>query len=153
MPDELTHASPHHSARTSPIRVIIMHADASASEKGTLGWFMDPASKVSYHVLIGRQGTVYRIVEESRRAWHAGKSAWGGSKDVNAISLGLAFANKHDGHEALTPLQLASALDVVAEWKALYPIEAVVTHADVCIPIGRKRDPLDSPGFDLAHYQ
>ena len=153
MPD-LTHPSPHHNSRgNAVVRCIVMHSDAGASDKGTLLWMADPVSKVSYHVLIGRQGTVYRIVEESRRAWHAGKSAWGGSKDVNAISLGLAFANKHDGHEALTPLQLASALDVVAEWKALYPIEAVVTHADVCIPIGRKRDPLDSPGFDLAHYQ
>ena len=153
MPDELTHASPHHSARTSPIRVIIMHADASASEKGTLGWFMDPASKVSYHVLIGRQGTVYRIVDESRKAWHAGKAKWDGHDDVNGCSLGLSFANKHDGVEALTPVQIAVARDIVAGWRKKYPgIRAVTTHAAVAIPAGRKTDPLNSPGFLLSDY-
>ena len=148
---DLTHPSPNHNARTSPIRLIVLHADASPSEKGTLGWFMDPASKVSYHVLIGRQGTVYRIVDESRRAWHAGKSAWPGIADVNSASLGLSFANRHDGREALTPVQIAVAQDIIADWRARYPtIEAVTTHAAVAP--GRKTDPLGSVGFRLEDY-
>ena len=150
---ELTHPSPHHSARTGPIRLIVMHSDAGASERGTLNWLMDPASKVSYHVLIGRQGTVYRCVPESRKAWHAGKAAWDGHADVNGCSLGLAFANKHDGDEALTPLQIAAARDVVETWRKKYPgIQAVTTHAAVALPPGRKSDPLKSPGFALADY-
>lgn len=147
----LTHPSPHHNARTSPIRLIVLHADASPSEAGTLQWFMDPASKVSYHVLIGRQGSLYRIVAEHRRAWHAGKSAWPGVADVNSASLGLSFANRHDGKEALTPLQIAAAQALIAEWKGLYPIEAVTTHAAVAP--GRKTDPLLSVGFRLEDYQ
>lgn len=153
MAEELTHPSPHHSARNSPIRVIILHADASASERSTLAWFMDPTSKVSYHVLIGRNGTVYRIVEESRKAWHAGKAKWDGHDDVNGCSLGLSFANKHDGDEALTPIQIAVARDIVAGWRKKYPgIREVTTHAAVATPAGRKTDPLHSPGFALSDY-
>lgn len=153
MSDELTHPSPHHSARSGPIRCIVLHADASASERSTLAWLQDPASKVSYHVLIGRQGTVYRIVDESRKAWHAGKAKWNGHEDVNGCSLGLSFANKHDGDEALTPLQIAAAREVVSEWRKKYPgIREVTTHAAVAMPAGRKTDPLKAPGFSLADY-
>jgi N-acetylmuramoyl-L-alanine amidase len=148
---ELTHASPHFNKRTGPIRLIVCHADAGASDKGTLAWLMDPASKVSYHVLIGRHGAIYRIVRESARAWHAGVSSWPGITDVNGASLGLAFANKHDGREALTPLQIASAQSVVAEWRRKYPsIEAVTTHA--AIAPTRKTDPTKAPGFRLEDY-
>ena len=151
MTPALTHPSPHHNARTGPIRLIVLHADASPSEKGTLAWFMDPTSKVSYHVLVGRQGTVYRIVDESRRAWHAGVSSWPGITDVNGASLGLSFANRHDGTEALTPIQVAVAQDLVADWRARYPtIEAVTTHAAVAP--GRKTDPLKALGFNLGDF-
>lgn len=154
MSDALTHPSPHHNARTGPIRCIVLHSDAGQSDAGTLAWLADPESKVSYHVLIGRHGQVYTIVPESRRAWHAGKGAWQGHADVNGCSLGLAFANRHDGKEAITPLQVAAAQSVVADWRAKYPgITAVVTHADVALPKGRKTDPFGSPGFVLADYQ
>jgi N-acetylmuramoyl-L-alanine amidase len=147
----LTHESPHHNARKGPIRLVVLHADASPSEKGTLSWLTDPASKVSYHVLIGRHGGIYRLVPESRRAWHAGVSAWPGIADVNGASLGLSFANRHDGTEALTPLQMASAQSVIAEWRAKYPtIEAVTTHAAVAP--GRKSDPLKAVGFRLEDF-
>jgi N-acetylmuramoyl-L-alanine amidase len=149
----ITHASPHHNARPKgqPIRVIVLHADAGKSDAGTLAWLQSPVSKVSYHVLIGRAGQVYRLVPESRRAWHAGVSQWDGHTDVNNVSLGLAFANRHDGIEPLTPAQIASARAVVAAWRAKYPgIQAVVTHHDVAPT--RKRDPLDSPGFTLSDF-
>ena len=151
---ELTHPSPHHNARPkgSVIRCVVLHADAGQSDAGTLAWCADPESKVSYHILIGRNGRVYTLVHESRRAWHAGKGSWGGSNDVNSISVGVAFANKHDNVEPLTPLQLAVAPEVVKALRERHPtIEAVVTHADVSP--GRKTDPLHSPGFVRADYQ
>jgi N-acetylmuramoyl-L-alanine amidase len=151
--EALTHPSPHHNARTGLIRVIVMHATAGKSDAGDLAWMQDPVSKVSYHVVIGRQGQVYRLVPESRRAWHAGKGQWDGHADVNGCSLGLAFSNRHDGTEPLTPFQVASARDVVEGWRAKYPgIRAVVTHGDVALPKGRKDDPSRSPGFNLADY-
>jgi N-acetylmuramoyl-L-alanine amidase len=113
---------------------------------------MDPASKVSYHFLLGRSGQLYSLVDPKHRAWHAGVAEWNGIKDVNAVSLGVSFANKHDGVEALTPIQIAVMLGAVEGWARVFPtLEAVTTHH--AIAPTRKRDPLDSPGFDLAAYE
>ena len=150
---ELTHPSPHHNGRGGkPIRLLVLHSDAGKSDRGTLAWLADPASKVSYHALVGRMGTLYTVVAPDRRAWHAGKASWRGVTDVNTISLGLAFCNAHDGVEPLTPVQIAVMLGMVEGWARAFPtLEAVVTHH--AIAPERKRDPLDSPGFVLADYE
>src|SRR5687767_2229078 len=44
--------------------------------------------KVSSHYLVAeRPPTIYRLVDESRRAWHAGLSSWRGYTQVNASSI------------------------------------------------------------------
>lgn len=148
--------SPHHGARiaTRPVTLILLHADAAASEEGTLSWFQDPKSKVSYHVLIKRDGTPVRVVPDHRVAWHAGESTHPvclNPKSVNAESLGLSFANRHDGHELITAAQMATARQVIATWKAAFPtIRAIATHAQVAPK--RKTDPELIPNFRLTDY-
>ena len=148
--------SPHHGPRKPdrPVRLIVLHADASASEAGTLAWFQNPTSKVSYHVLIGRDGTAYRVVPDDRTAWHAGRSSHPACLDrnsVNSESLGLSFANRHDGHEPITDAQRATAHGILAAWRTAFPtIVAVTTHAQVAP--GRKTDPEDIPNFRLDDF-
>src|SRR3546814_4974931 len=57
----------------------------------------DPVAKVSAHYVLDEDGTVYRLVEEGKRAWHAGVSYWRGIRDVNARSIGIELVNP--GHE------------------------------------------------------
>jgi N-acetylmuramoyl-L-alanine amidase len=146
----------HHGPRipNRPIRLVVLHADAAPSEAGTLSWFADPQSKVSYHILIGRDGTAYRVVPDHRTAWHAGVSKHplcANPKSVNTESLGLSFANRHDGHEPLTAAQIAAAKAIIGAWRAAYPtIGAVTTHAQVAP--GRKVDPEGVPNFNLADF-
>ena len=145
--------SPNHNARRGgldSIRLIVLHCDASPSERATLDWLARPESKVSYHALIHRDGWVSRLVPDERRAWHAGKGSWGSVTDVNVVSLGLAFANRHDGKEPLTPAQLDIAQAVVQYWAQRYAIEAVVGHRDVAPQ--RKTDPYLAPNFRLEEY-
>lgn len=146
----LTHPSPHFNSRSGkPCRVLVLHSDAGASDAGTLGWLADPVSKVSYHALIGRNGKVYSCVRPEHRAWHAGVSLWQGVKDVNSISYGLAYANRNNGKEALTPVQVAAGLAEIERLaRTITTLEAVTTHA--AIAPGRKTDPLNSVGFVLA---
>jgi len=144
--------SPNHNARSHPIRVIVLHADASPNEKGTLSWLANPASKVSYHVLIGRDGTCYRCVADTRRAWANGVSAWNGVRDVNGVALNVAFANRNNGTEPLTPAQIAAARQVIADWRSRWQIEDITTHKIVARPVGRKHDPEAAPNFRLADY-
>ena len=53
---------------------------------------------VSAHYLI-REGsaknksTIYRLVEESQRAWHAGISSWQGRTNINDTSIGIEIVN------------------------------------------------------------
>lgn len=143
--------SPNHNSRgAKAIALIVLHADAGRTDAGTLAWLQSSESKVSYHVLIGRDGTTYRCVPDDRRAWHAGKAYWMGEKDVNGISLGLAFANRHDGIEALTAAQRVAAQAQVEAWQRAYGPLAITTHAQVAP--GRKTDPEQMPGFALADY-
>jgi N-acetylmuramoyl-L-alanine amidase len=109
-------------------------------------------SKVSYHVLIGRIGGIYRLVPDNRRAWAVGKSAWRGVKDVNGVSLNLAFANRNDGKELLTDAQIAAAVFVIREWQTKWQIEDITTHKIVARPVGRKNDPEAAPNFSLQDY-
>ncbi|MBA3836483.1 MAG: hypothetical protein C0499_02335 [Zymomonas sp.] len=144
--------SPNHNARTAPIRCVVLHNDASPKESATLSWTGTPDSKVSYHVLVGRDGTCYRLVPDQRRAWAVGKSAWRGVTDVNGVSLNLAFSNRNDGKEPLTDAQIAQAKNVIASWRQRWRIEDVTTHAITARPIGRKHDPESAPNFRLETF-
>ena len=94
----LTHPSPNHNSRgEQEVKGIVLHADASPSEKGTLSWIQSSQSKVSYHALVGRDGTVYTCVPYDRRAWHSGKADWLGSRDVNGITVGKMARLNGDG--------------------------------------------------------
>lgn len=141
--------TPHESGRAGrPIRLIVLHADASPRESSTIHWLQHRDAGVSYHVLIHRDGTSTRFVDDSRNAWHAGRSRWKDVEGVNRVSLGLAFSNKHDGKEALTAEQLETARAWIGHWRAIHPIEDVVTHS--MVSPRRKFDPERAPNFNLA---
>jgi len=147
-----TRLSPNHSSRRgATIRWIVLHADASPSERATLDWICSPQSAVSYHLFIHRDGTVTRCVPDDRAAWACGKSAWLGVQGLNRHSLSIAFANKHDGKERLTDAQIDTAMQLVAACKAMHPtVEDVLTHA--MIAPGRKSDPDNTPNFYRHDY-
>lgn len=145
--------SPNHGARVAKrLQVIVLHADASPDELATLRWCADPASEVSYHVLIGRNGVRYRMVPDTRRAWACGRSNWQGQSDVNSISLSLAFANRNDGNEPLSAAQIAAAQAQIHEWRTAYPhISDITTHRRIAP--SRKSDPERAPNFLLDLFR
>jgi N-acetyl-anhydromuramyl-L-alanine amidase AmpD len=141
------------SRKGKPIRLIVLHCDASPSESATRSWIQSPASKVSYHLEVERDGTVIRYVPDSMRAWAVGVGVWNGVTDLNSISLSASFANRNDKKEALTPIQITTMQEIVRVWRAKYPtIEAVTTHAEVARPVGRKTDPIWARNFQLSDY-
>ena len=72
---------------------IVIHYTAGGNAKGAVGWLCNPASKVSAHLVIGRDGSVTQLVPFDRVAWHAGISQWEGRTGLNAYSIGIELDN------------------------------------------------------------
>ena len=137
--------SPNHGARAEPGRVdlVVLHYTGMASAAAALRRLCDPASQVSAHYLIEETGAVHRLVDEDRRAWHAGIASWQGATDINDRSIGIELVNP--GHELgyrPFPQALMAALeallsDILA--RRAIPPARVLGHSDVAPQ--RKRDP------------
>ncbi|HLR36612.1 MAG TPA: N-acetylmuramoyl-L-alanine amidase [Chitinophagaceae bacterium] len=95
--------------------------------------------KVSAHFLICGDGTIYQLVDEKYRAWHAGASRWGNMQDINSVSLGIEIDN--DGHEPFSSAQIKSLLVLLSSIENRYGIRRgnFIGHADVAPT--RKQDP------------
>jgi N-acetylmuramoyl-L-alanine amidase len=126
-----------------PIDILLLHYTGMPSGDGALKWLTDPQSRVSSHYFVGEDGRVVRMVDEGRRAWHAGKSLWAGETDINARSIGIEIANP--GHEyGYRPFPDAQidALVVLCQdilTRHRIPPERVLAHSDVAP--ARKADP------------
>lgn len=143
--------TPHYNTRPAGTKpdLIVLHADAGASDAGTISWIADPSSKVSYHLFVGRDGRVYRFVEDDLRAWHAGASSFAGIPDCNDYSIGVSFANNQTG-ELFPTVQVDAGVALVSWLCARHGIgvSRITTHA--IISPGRKHDP--GPNFPLTAF-
>lgn len=152
-PVVIQHPSPNQNARPAGVGIsaILLHADAGRSDAGTISWVTSPTSRVSYHYLVGRSGTIHQFVPDDRRAWHAGVSSFGGRPNCNDYTLGICFANNQQG-EPFPDAQISAGVILVAAKCAEHgiPVECVTTHAAVALPQGRKHDPGEL--FPLAHF-
>ena len=137
--------SPNHDARTSgvPADMIILHYTGMSSGEAALQRLCDPASKVSCHYLVFEDGAIVQLVPETRRAWHAGVSAWKDETDINRRSVGIEIVNPgHDlGYPDFPAAQIAAVIalcgDIIA--RLSIPPERVLAHSDVAP--ARKPDP------------
>lgn len=133
------HPSPNHGERSLPVSMIVIHYTETEGCDEALRTLCDPSSPhpVSAHYLIDRDGTSYRLVDESRRAWHAGRSFWKGIEDCNSASIGIELVNS--GSEAFPSAQIGALASLCADIMARHAITDIVGHSDIAP--GRKRDP------------
>ena len=108
----------------------------------------DPEAEVSAHYVIAEDGRTTRLVNEDRRAWHAGVGCWGAVRDVNSHAIGIELANAGPltGFPPFPAPQM-SALEgllrgILGRW-SISPAR-VIAHSDMA-PL-RKFDP--GPKFD-----
>lgn len=139
------HPSPNHEPRAGSGRVdmLLLHYTGMPTAGEALERMCDPRTKVSAHYMIDEAGTVFRLVAEERRAWHAGSAHWAGVRDVNSCSVGIELVNPgHEwGYRPFPAPQMAALEELAREIVRRHTIPAtrVLAHSDVAPD--RKEDP------------
>lgn len=135
------HPSPNVGARRDGLTpgLIVIHFTAMASAEAALERLCSPEHEVSCHYLIGRDGTLWQMVDEDQRAWHAGAGDWGGRGDVNSRSIGIELDNT--GRTPFPMPQMDVLVALVADIRTRWGIatEGVLGHSDFAPT--RKADP------------
>ena len=135
--------------------IVVIHYTAQNSCEQTLQTFTKPATQVSAHYVICKDGTLHHMLNDYLRAWHAGVSKWGNNTDVNSSSIGIEIDN--NGVDSFSSAQINTLMGVLSFVKKEYniPIENFIGHSDVAP--ARKIDPgllfpwkaLSEKGFGL----
>ncbi len=83
------------------------------------------------HFCVTEDGTIYRIVDRDREAFHAGRSMWAGKEDIDKYSIGIECVGYHD--KPMPLVQLYAIRDLLRDLKAMYRLsdDKVVTHSQV----------------------
>lgn len=130
----------------SRVQYVIVHYTSSNAERAmnTL-----TRGEVSSHYLINDYPpTIYRLVDEDRRAWHAGQSSWQGRTWLNASSIGIEIV--HPGYRDTAegrqwypwnPQQIEQLIPLLQDILQRHglPPERVIGHSDIAPQ--RKLDP------------
>lgn len=89
------------------------------------------SEKGECHYCVTEDGSIYRIVDRDRVAFHAGRSMWNGRTDIDKCSIGIECVGYHDKQMSL--IQLYAIRDLVKELKRLYHLtdDRVLTHSMV----------------------
>lgn len=107
------------------------------------------AQHVSAHVLISRTGSVTQYVNFEQRAWHAGRSCFGGRGNVNDFAIGVELEGTDDCPYTMAQYRQLGRL--AATLLRYYPDmtrSRIVGHSEIAPT--RKTDP--GPAFDWQRF-
>ncbi len=118
---------------------VILHHTAQNSCQETIKTFTLERTNVSAHYVICKDGTLFHMLNDYLRAWHAGAGMWGSNTDINSSSIGIEIDN--NGRDPFTEAQINTLLGVLTGLKKAYnfPVANFIGHSDIAP--GRKVDP------------
>ena len=136
-------------SQDSRAQYLIIHYTAGNFESSLKTLTQGP---VSSHYLVNQDPpTIYQLVDETRRAYHAGASYWKGATQLNASSIGIEIVNlgyrdNFNGVEGRTYFdfpqpQIDAVIALVKKIVAEHLIapDRILAHSDIAP--GRKPDP------------
>jgi N-acetylmuramoyl-L-alanine amidase len=140
--------SPNHGSRGEApniraVDMLVLHYTGMRSAAEAIDRLCDAEAKVSAHYVVEEDGTVWRLVPEERRAFHAGVSCWQGEQNLNHCSIGIEIVNPgHEwGYRPFPEPQMAVVeelcRDILSRWRI--PSYRIVGHSDIAPD--RKSDP------------
>src|SRR5947209_1727728 len=87
----------------SRVKFVVIHF-TNESWESSLSTLTAGKAQVSSHYLVRDDPPViYRLVDESKRAWHAGVSSWRRTTALNSASIGIEIVNMGDRSPPGTP--------------------------------------------------
>lgn len=135
--------SPNFDHRRAPPDMIVLHYTGMQSAQAAIDRLCDPEAKVSAHYVVDEDGSITQLVDEERRAWHAGRGSWQGETDCNAASIGIEIVNPgHEfGYRDFPDAQVASVIELVSDIRSRWtvPDARIIGHSDLAPD--RKEDP------------
>ncbi|HMH87819.1 MAG TPA: N-acetylmuramoyl-L-alanine amidase [Steroidobacteraceae bacterium] len=96
--------------------------------------------EVSSHYLVNESPpTIYRLVDENRRAWHAGSSYWQGYTHLNSNSIGIEIVNSGNSgdpnaaYAEYPAQQIAQVIELVRDVQRRHAVrpDRILGHSDV----------------------
>ena len=135
--------SPNFDERDAAISILVLHYTGMKDAASAIARLSDPEAKVSAHYLVAEDGQVLRMVDEEKRAWHAGRSFWRGIQNVNSASIGIEIVNPgHEfGYRPYPEPQIEALIPLISDIVERRRITRgnVVGHSDVAP--ARRQDP------------
>jgi len=141
------HPSPNFNDRPDGtiIDTLIIHYTGMRSAEAAIAQLCLPAASVSSHYVIDEDGRILQLVDDGKRAWHAGtgKSSWHGKDIMNNVSIGIEMINPgHEfGYRPFPDCQMESLIALCHLLQTRHPLKPhhVLGHSDIA-PM-RKLDP------------
>ncbi|HSC83820.1 MAG TPA: N-acetylmuramoyl-L-alanine amidase [Pseudomonas sp.] len=137
----------HSSSQSSRVQYVVVHYTSTDLAHSLA---LLTRGEVSSHYLIAddNPATIYRLVDENRRAWHAGQSEWQGRTWLNASTIGIEIVNP--GYEdtpqgrvwqPYSEAQITALIDLLKDivQRHQLPLDSIIGHSDVAPQ--RKDDP------------
>ncbi|MFP7673396.1 N-acetylmuramoyl-L-alanine amidase [Marivita sp. S0852] len=119
--------------------MVVLHYTAMDCAAKARDWLCTPEAQVSAHYVLAPDGTVWHLVDEADRAWHAGAGRWGDVTDVNSRSIGIEISNTGFTPFAARQMDALDALLADILNRHAIPPDRVIGHSDMAP--GRKIDP------------
>jgi len=123
--------SPKFDDRPFPMQFLILHYTEMTFE-GAVERLCDPEIKVSAHYIIKENGEIYSLVDDDKRAWHSGKSAWYDFERLNDYSIGIEIDNL--GNKIFEEVQINSCIELCKYLCNKYSIPTktnIIGHSDI----------------------
>lgn len=135
--------SPNFDDRGRSVDMVVLHYTGMPTGDEALARLRDPAMKVSAHYLVEENGDINRLVDEAKRAWHAGVGSWKGETDINARSIGIEIVNPgHEfGYRDFPAEQIDSVIELLKDIRTRFDITAARTLGHCDVAPRRKEDP------------
>ncbi|RIJ23795.1 N-acetylmuramoyl-L-alanine amidase [Henriciella barbarensis] len=141
-------SSPNFNDREAPLDMLVLHYTGMETGDAAIERLCDKDAGVSAHYVVRENGEILQLVDEDKRAWHAGVSSWQGDEDLNSRSIGIEIIN--GGHDwpasdgslpdypdAQIEAVIALSKAIIARWDI--PADRIVGHSDIAP--ARKADP------------